>query len=614
MEPSPGVPSQYDFKTGVKDMTQDVMIVERDAASENTPATAEPRQSVSLAIVGSGGAGVMTIGEILLSAAARAGRYGLMMRSNGPQIRGGEAAALITVSAEPARFYPESFDFLLALDWQNVERFAAEITLTQDSLVLGDSAHAEKIPTFVRDSGATIEDVGLKALADSLEGGRVNMVALGILAAMLDLPRPVIESVIADKLFSKGDAAIASSTAGARLGMGTPEITCGMLAVAAIESPGEDRWLISGNEAVGLGALRGGVRFAAAYPITPATEILEWLAPSLARIGGTLVQAEDELASINMAIGASFGGIPAMTATSGPGLALMAESLGLAVAAEIPVVVIDVMRVGPSTGIATKSEQGDLNIAIHGLHGDAPHIVLAPYSVEDCVFAAQWAVCLAEATQGPVIVLSDQFLGQARAVVDRPPDLDFFAARRIATEFETGYSRYALEADGISPMAIPGIPGGQYTADGLVHNERGTPSSQAEDHVAQLTKRRRKIEEYDYGAHWAVSEGDGPFALITWGSCAGPVLEAAHRARRAGIDLRTIIIRLLSPTQPDAMARLLEGVESALIVEQNATGQLYHYLRAQYDLPPETESLNQPGPLPVPPSEILSAIEGSMVR
>jgi 2-oxoglutarate ferredoxin oxidoreductase subunit alpha len=589
------------------------MTVERSPTAKKTPDKGDRSQSVSLAIVGSGGAGVMTIGEMLLTAVARAGWYGLMMRSNGPQIRGGEAAALITVSAEPARFYPESFDFLLALDWQNVERFAAEITLTPNSLVLGDSAHTEKLPAFARDSGAAIDDIDFKVLADTIEGGRVNMIALGVLAAMLDLPLPTIETVIASKLASKGDSAISSSTACTRLGMKVPGIPVAKFAVAAVDSPSDGRWLISGNEAVGLGALRAGVRFAAAYPITPATEVLEWLAPSLARIGGTLVQAEDELASINMAIGASFGGIPAMTATSGPGLALMAESLGLAVAAEIPVVVIDVMRVGPSTGIATKSEQGDLNIAIYGLHGDAPHIVVAPYSIEDCVFATQWAVSLAEATQGPVIVLSDQFLGQARAVVDRPKNVDFTAKRKLAAESETGYSRYVLSDDGISPMAIPGLKGGQYTADGLVHNERGTPSSQAEDHVAQLVKRQRKIDGYDYGEHWALADGDGPLALITWGSCAGPVLEAAHRARSAGYKLRTIIIRLLSPTQPAAMAALLDGVETALVVEQNTTGQLYRYLRAHYDLPVRTDSLNHPGPLPVPPNDILSAIKESMV-
>ncbi len=161
--------------------------------------------------------------------------------------------------------------------------------------------------------------------------------------------------------------------------------------------------------------MRGGVRFAAAYPITPATEILEWLAPNLPQVGGVLLQAEDELASINMIIGASFGGTPALTATSGPGLSLMIEALGLATAAEMPIVVVDVMRGGPSTGIPTKSEQADLNIAVYGLHGDAPHLVLAPQSVADCLFTTQWAVHLAEALQTPAIVLSDQFVGQAQA-------------------------------------------------------------------------------------------------------------------------------------------------------------------------------------------------------
>lgn len=594
-------------------MTQDVMTIERATETRAAPNKSERRRSVSLAIAGSGGAGVMTVGEMLLTAAARAGWYGQMFRSNGPQIRGGEAAALITVSAEPVHVYPEAFDFLLALDWQNVERFAAEISLTSDSLVLGDSAHSEKVPAFVHESGATIDDLDFKALAESIKGGRVNMIALGVLAAMLDLPLSAVEAVIEDKLAAKGEAAIASSAAGTRLGMTAEGISVARFAVRAAEPSPAERWLISGNEAVGLGALRAGVRFAAAYPITPATEVLEWLAPSLARVGGTLVQAEDELASINMALGASFGGVPAITATSGPGLALMSESLGLAVASEIPVVVIDVMRVGPSTGIATKSEQGDLNIAIHGLHGEAPHIVLAPYSIEDCVFTTQWAVSLAEATQGPVIVLSDQFLGQARAVIDRPEEAGFIASRKLAEKSGSGYSRYALADDGISPMAIPGFASGQYTADGLVHNERGTPSSQAEDHISQLAKRQRKIDGYDYGEHWAVSDGAGPFALITWGSCAGPVLEAARRARESGFDIRTIIIRLLSPTQPEALAELLEGVEGALVVEQNATGQLYRYLRAHYDLPAGTDNLNHPGPLPVSPSEILSGIKRSVV-
>ena len=181
--------------------------------------------------------------------------------------------------------------------------------------------------------------------------------------------------------------------------------------------------LISGNEAAGYGAIRGGVRFVAAYPITPATEMLEWMAPALAKVGGTLLQAEDELASINMIIGASYGGVPSLTATAGPGLALMTEGIGLAVSAEVPVVIVDVMRGGPSTGIPAKSEQSDLSFAVSGLSGDAPRLVLAPTSIADCLATTQWAVELAEALQAPAIVLSDQFMGQSRAIIDRPADV-----------------------------------------------------------------------------------------------------------------------------------------------------------------------------------------------
>ena len=364
------------------------------------------------------------------------------------------------------------------------------------------------------------------------------------------------------------------------------------------------RWLLTGNEAAGLGAIRAGVRFAAAYPITPATEILEWLAPALAKSGGTLVQAEDELASINMIIGASYGGVPALTATSGPGLALMTESIGLATAAEVPIVVIDVMRGGPSTGMPTKSEQSDLNIAVYGLHGDAPHLVAAPISLTDCLFTTQWAVHLAEAMQAPAIVLSDQFLGQARMIVDRPADVAFMANRSRAEPRQTDFARYALTADGVSPMSVPGMTGGQYTADGLEHAITGTPSSRAQDHVAQLNKRQSKIEEFDYGNHWAEIDGEGDFVILTWGSTAAPVREAASRARAQGIHVKTIAVRLLAPLKIEELLRELDGARRVLVIEQNDTGQFYRYLRSQCDLPSDTRAIHHPGPLPVRPGEI----------
>jgi 2-oxoglutarate ferredoxin oxidoreductase subunit alpha len=307
-----------------------------------------------------------------------------------------------------------------------------------------------------------------------------------------------------------------------------------------------------------------------------------------------------------MAIGGSYGGVPSLTATSGPGLALMVEALGLAVTAEIPIVVVDVMRVGPSTGIPTKSEQGDLNIAVHGLHGDAPHLVLACNSVADCLGTTQWAVQLAEALQSPAIVLSDQFLGQARAVVDRPPEIAGDGGRTTVAARTPGYKRYEVTANGVSPMAIPGTAGLAYTASGLEHAERGTPSSQAADHCAQLDKRRRKLQVHDYGTRWADIEGDAASdrAVITFGSCTGPVREALARAAPDGIAARLISLRLLAPLPAAQLVSALAGVRHVLVIEQNHSAQLYKYLRAECDLPGRVTALHRPGALQYSPGEI----------
>ena len=561
----------------------------------------DPRTSVSVALAGSGGAGVMTAGNMLLEAAAQAGYYGLMTRTSGPQIRGGEAAAMLRISAFPGDGQDDRFQVLAAIDWQNVGRFAAELPLGPESLLIGDPAQGEPPEVFTR-SGARYAPVPLKALAAQVSGGWTNMVALGLLAALMRLPQEALEGAMRKSMKKGLDAGIAA----ARLGMAQAATLQGTpLAPPPATAP---RWLITGNEAAGYGALRGGVRFVAAYPITPATELLEWLAPALAKVGGTLVQAEDELASINMALGASFGGVPSLTATSGPGLSLMIESLGLGVAAELPVVVVDVMRTGPSTGIATKSEQADLGTALYGLHGDAPHVVVAPNSLADCLATTEWAVGLAESLQVPVIVLSDQYLGQARAVVDMPPAAKVSFARMKAEGAE-GYKRYALTPSGVSPMAIPGTAGATYVADGLEHNESGTPSSQPSDHLAQMDKRARKLAQLDPGDAWASIEGDGETALVTFGSCTAPAREALARARAAGVAVRLVSVRLLAPAQPERLKRALQGVKRVLVLEQNHSGQFLRYLRAEYDLPGEVRSLRRPGPLPFRPAEIHEALE-----
>jgi 2-oxoglutarate/2-oxoacid ferredoxin oxidoreductase subunit alpha len=563
--------------------------------------------SISIAIVGSGGAGALTTVDSLLETASAAGWHGLFTRTLGPQIRGGEAAGLLRLAIHPVDCLPDQFDLLIGIDWLNAHRFGAEIKAGPQTVVISDPRGGEP-PPMVTQSGARIIEIKMKEMAKSIPDGRPNMIALGIASRLLGFTSEQAFAPIKKRLADKGPAAIEASLAGIKVGFGAAASIDFNKQLAKPAPSSARRWLLSGNEATALGAIRGGVRFAAAYPITPATEILEWLAPNLSKVGGVLLQAEDELAAINMIIGSSFGGTPALTATSGPGLSLMIEALGLATSAEIPVVVVDVMRGGPSTGIPTKSEQADLNIAIYGLHGDAPHLVLAPQSVGDCMFTTQWATYLAETLQAPAIILSDQFMGQSRAAIERPADVAFIGARTVVKDISGAYKRYAIASNGVSPMAIPGTRGGQYTADGLTHSERGTPTSGAADHLAQLDKRRDKLDHFNFGDLWASVEGTGDLAIITWGSLTGAAREAARRATADGLGVRVVAPRVLAPVQPERLGAALEGVTRILVVEQTHGRQFHRYLRAHYDLPAPLRVFHRPGPLPISAGEIHQAI------
>lgn len=574
-----------------------------------------PRSECSIALTGSGGAGAITAGELLLRLTGRQGGFGLMRRSFGPQIRGGEAASLLRLGTRPVGCMDDRYAVFFALDWKNADRFAEEIPLSSDSVILHDP-DAGPIPETILAAGAQTRELPLKTLAGATPGGRPNMIAVGALAALLGLDRHTGKTLIEAHFAAKGSAIVGASVAafeaGFDAGLALPEIDIriGWPVDGAESSDGH--WSLTGNEGCGLGALRGGIRFAAAYPITPASDILEWLAPRLEQLGGCLMQAEDELASINMVTGASFGGVPSMTATSGPGLSLMLEGMGLAVASETPALVINVMRGGPSTGIPTKSEQADLDQALNGLHGDAPHLVLGALDHADCVLTTEWATRLAEHLQTVAVVLSDQNLAQSR-VLTRAPDyaLPAIPARAEATP-ASHYERYALTESGVSPMARPGTPGCMYTADGLEHEASGKPSTAAAVHAAQLDKRSRKITDHDYGDLWAdvqdwPADGAPELALVTWGSTTGAVREAAERLASTGTAVRVIALRLLAPARPDDMRRALAGITRVLVVEQSHSRQFYRYLRAHYDGFEPVEVLARPGPLLFTPGEIANA-------
>ncbi|MEJ2376120.1 MAG: 2-oxoacid:acceptor oxidoreductase family protein [Pseudolabrys sp.] len=493
------------------------------------------RTSISIVFAGSGGAGALTAGSVLLRAAAHAGYYGMMTQLLGPQVRGGESAALLQVSTEPVESQPDRYELFVALDWEKVEQFGLEIPLDETTVIIADPEAGPVPPGIARSKARVVPFVMSDKLASqherALRGMRVNMFAAGAAATLLGLAPEDIRTAV-DAVFAGKSAELAAANANSALAGAE---AAGSLPLNMRLPPPQKtaRWLISGNQAVALGALRGGVRFVGCYPITLATDMVEWLSPRLEKLGGKLVLAEDELASINMALGASYGGTPSMTFTSGPGLSLMVETLGLAVATEIPLVVVDVMRGGPSTGLPSKTEQGDVNLAIHGAHGDAPRVVLAPMSVSDCINTAEFAVYAAESLQVPVLVLSDKALGQARTVVDPHTERPKLLTRRTdGAPADKPFKRYALGANAVAPMPVPGTPGHQWVAEGLTHNEADLPASGAGIHVAQINRRGKKIARFDAGEYWGKRWGLGDTAVIAFGSTVGPGARSRAAARR----------------------------------------------------------------------------------
>jgi 2-oxoglutarate ferredoxin oxidoreductase subunit alpha len=360
------------------------------------------------------------------------------------------------------------------------------------------------------------------------------------------------------------------------------------------DEPSEERLVMTGNQATALGALAAGCRFYAGYPITPATSIMEFLSQQMPQLGGTLIQAEDEIAAITMTIGASYGGVKAMTATSGPGLALMIEAIGHASMTEVPVVVVDVQRAGPSTGLPTKTAQGDLFMALYAANDEAPRFVIAPDSVEDCFYQMVNAFNLAEKYQMPVMVLTDQAMSE-RVETIRPIDLSRIQVMdRLKPDLdgdgrENAYQRYALTEDGVSPMAIPGMRGGHYVAEGLEHTERGAPNYTPEMHRAMTEKRHRKVESARRELrNWnVVDEWGDPGAeigIIGWGSTKGTVREAMARAMQDGVRVGALYPEVLLPMPDEEIRAFLANKRAIIVPELNYRGMFGDVITHRYNV------------------------------
>ncbi len=577
-------------------------------------------RDVTLAIAGSGGDGVITAGDFIVQAAARKGLNAFMLKSYGPQIRGGESSARIRISDRPLYSQGDFVDFLVVFSWKDLARFLDEIKLRKGAVVLYDEADKTPPEEFPIDAelGAELIPVPFKKMA--AEEIKVpltkNMVALGVIAELLHLPLDAIKDAVIKKFGKRKPEAAEVNIHAIDLGKKwvNDNLPKGTQIVLEAEGTDEPKLVMTGDDAVAFGALHAGVKVFAGYPITPASPILEFLSKWLPNFGGTVVQTEDEIAAISYAIGASWAGRQAMTASSGPGIALKQEALGLAGIAEIPLVVVNVQRVGPSTGIPSKSEQADLYQAVGGTPGDIPRVVLAPSDVEDNFQVAIEAFYLAEKYQIPVIILSDQFLGERSETIDEKV---LFARKRVISrqlaKLNGGeYKRYKLTDTGVSPMTIPGMRGGQYITSGLEHLEDGRPTSSGTIHQVMSEKRARKLHLIAEESGFVRTYGDpeAELAILAWGSSKGAVREAVEAAAEQGLKVKAVVPQLIYPLPEKVLDEALQGVKRAVVIELSYGAQFYRFLRAYYDgLPAETYSYARGGANPLLVSEVLEQIQ-----
>lgn len=570
-------------------------------------------------MAGSGGDGIVSAGESLISAAATEGYHAIMTKSFGSQIRGGESSCRVRVSVHPISNPGGNLDVAVALNWEDFLKFGAELPVGGNTVVIYEAktgVSPDKIP-LVGVTPAEVLAVPITELAKKSGGSdkAKNTVVLGLIVGWFDLARASILGGMKKKLAKKGPEVVAAAErsfcAGVEYALSNPLKTERKMAPA--KDPAGTKLLTDGNDMCAAAAIFAGCRFYGGYPITPSTEIMQYLTREIWKYGGAVLQAEDEIAGVGAAVGASFAGKKAMTATSGPGMSLKTEILGLASIAEIPLVVVNVQRGGPSTGIPTKPEQADLYQACFGAHGDIVRPVLAPTTVADTFAVTVEAFNIAERFQTPVILLSDQEIGQRKETVD-PIDVSSFEiatrARPSHAELEE-YSRFRLTSSGVSPMTHPGEQGGNYLAAGIEHNEHGDPTASGLMHAKMNEKRFRKLDPLLQRRELFSFEGDpdAKLALVSWGSTAGVCREALALARSQGLAVKLLVPTLIYPVAEEIYRDFFRSVRAGLVVELSHQGQLYRILRMHIDLPAGMRALCRSGANPFSPREVAQKLQ-----
>lgn len=578
---------------------------------------------VTVEVCGMAGDGTIAAGGLINEAMSGGGFSVLGFDSYPAEIRGfGRCVTRSRVGDEEIVALAEETHVLISL---NDEQSASRVPfLTEDSAVFFDSNPPVYIPeekslAAMVEPGTQLFGMPFGDLAVGASGsprGR-NLTALGGFCAVFGVEPDFFRRVISKKFKAKGEKVLNANLKSFDAGFDYASENFADRIKSIFKVPGltegPEKVMLSGNLAIGKGALDAGLKLYFGYPITPATPIMEYLAKFLPERGGKVVQMEDEIASIGAVLGSNFAGVRSMTATSGPGFALMTELTTHGTVAEIPAVILNAQRGGPSTGLPTKTEQSDLHAAVFGGPGDSARIVIAPTNVTECYHYTVKSFHLAEKYQTPVIVLTDFYLDNRVENVPMPEatEEDKSDGTVYPDESSKGsYKRYADTESGISPRALPGMEGFNFSATGLEHTERGTPDYSPKNHMKMSAKRHRKIDgaladlpaPVEYSVGGALDVG-----VIGWGSTFGSVLEAVNEARTKGRSVGALKITSIFPFHREAIREFMGRCKNVLIPELNYEGQLANLIGHLFTR--DVVRLNRVTGTPFPPSAIVAKIE-----
>jgi 2-oxoglutarate ferredoxin oxidoreductase subunit alpha len=569
---------------------------------------------LSWKIGGQQGEGLESTDRIFSAALNRQGYHLYGYRHFSSRIKGGHTNNKIRISTVPLRSISDDLDILVAFDQETIDLNAHE--LRPGGVIIADAKFSPAKPEGM---DVLLFAVPFTGIAEELGTSLMkNMVATGASAAILGLDVQAIQQVVEEEFSRKGAAVVEKNMEavqrGAQFILDQSDASIENFRLAP--GDGVNRLFMIGNEAIGFGAVAAGCRFMPAYPITPASEIMEYLVKKLPKFGGTVIQTEDEISAVTMAIGANFAGVRAMTASAGPGLSLMVEAIGLAGITEQPLVIVNTQRGGPSTGLPTKQEQSDVNAMIYATHGEIPKIVLAPSTIEECFYDTIEAFNLAEQYQCPVIILTDLQLSLGKQTAE---ELDYkrIAINRGKLVSETPapenpdklFERYAFTEDGVSPRIIPGTKHGIHHVTGVEHDQEGRPSENALNRKKMMDKRLNKLANLKVTNPILVDapHQDADLLIIGMSSTGGTIEEARGRLEKEGIRANQAMVRLIHPFPASELLPHIQRAKKVVVVENNATGQLADQIKLHCGNHDKIQSLLKYDGNPFVPNHIYSA-------